>query len=76
MNALDYLKRYGWKKAEKVAVSAGTTPAYFRQVAYGHRRPSYELARKLVEASKNKLDVLSLLKTKEAKKLRESEKAA
>ena len=48
-------RRIGWwycirsDKAYLDAVSdaCGTTPGYLRQLAYGHRRPSFELAIRL-----------------------------
>jgi transcriptional regulator with XRE-family HTH domain len=66
MDALTYLNLYGKEKATKVAKKAGTNYAYFSQIAYGHRRPSVELALKLVEASKQELDFVSLLTHKSA----------
>lgn len=51
MDAHAFLEKHGRRTAEKVAKAAGTNYAYFNQIAYGHRRPSPELARKLVKAS-------------------------
>ncbi len=39
----------------------GTSPAYFTQIAYGHRRPSVGLAQQLAEASGGRLSVTALL---------------
>lgn len=51
MDALAFLERHGREVAERVSVQAGTTYAYFNQIAYGHRRPSPDLARELVAAT-------------------------
>jgi hypothetical protein len=64
MDALDYLKKYGRGRAEKVSVDAGTTMAYFEQLAYGFRRPSYDLAERLVKASEGEMDTPSLMQAK------------
>jgi transcriptional regulator with XRE-family HTH domain len=39
----------------------GTSPAYFTQIAYGHRRPSVKLAQRLAEASNGRLSTAALL---------------
>lgn len=44
-----------------VAEKAGTTLAYFKQLAYRARRPSVALAKKLVTESDERLDFVSLL---------------
>lgn len=71
MDALKYLEKHGKEAAERVAKKAGTNMAYFSQIAHGHRRPSVELAERLVSASAEEtpaadeqLDLLSLLKSK------------
>lgn len=61
MNALEFLNEYGRDEAERVAVAAGTKYAYFNQLAYGHRRPSVELAQELVRASGGRLKFDALL---------------
>ena len=63
MNAKQFLKQYGTEEADKVAAKAGTTHAYFLQLVAGTRRPSSELAQKLVEASEGRLDFACLLKS-------------
>jgi hypothetical protein len=68
MNAIDFLKYFGQTETEAVAKTAGTTLAYFKQIAYRHRRPSPELAEKLEEASSGRLDFRSLLSQKRKKK--------
>lgn len=51
MDAFSFLEKHGKDLCERVAKLAGTNYAYFSQIAYGHRRPSPDLARKLVSAS-------------------------
>lgn len=64
LSALEYLNRFGWKATEALAIDAGTNRSYFSQIAYGHRRPSYELAQLLVEKSGNVLSLLKLLESR------------
>lgn len=73
MNALSFLEKHGKEIATAVAAKAGTNWAYFSQLASGHRRPSVDLAKKLVAASEDiipepaeRLDLLALLGAKEA----------
>ena len=76
MNAREFLDEFGTKEAEKVATRAGTNLAYFAQLACGARRPSFDMAERLVAASEGKLDVLALMRAKaerdEAKQAAES----
>lgn len=72
MDALSFLEKHGKEVAERVAKAAGTNYAYFSQIAYGHRRPSPDLARELVDASaeaapntEDQLDFDSLLPRKQ-----------
>lgn len=72
MDALSFLEKHGKEKATKVAEAAGTNYPYFNQIAYGHRRPSVDLAVELVAQSaefianaEERLDLLSLLQPKE-----------
>lgn len=64
MDARGYLDKYGRDKAREIAESAGTNLAYFEQLACGFRRPSYELAEKLVAASSGEMDTPSLMTAK------------
>jgi len=73
MDAKAFLQKHGRDKAERVALMAGTNYAYFSQIAAGHRRPSPDLARRLVSASAGvvrkpaeQLDFESLLPSKNA----------
>jgi len=64
MDAATYIELYGRERAEEVCVKAGTTFEYFYKCSRGYRRPSVELAQRLVDASDYKLDFVSLLMTK------------
>lgn len=66
MNAKLFKEIYGVERCKQVADTAGTNYEYFRQIASNHRRPSPELALKLVEASNGELDFASLLAPKAA----------
>lgn len=44
MDARTYLHQYGSEAADRLARQAGTQLAYFKQIAYGARRPSPKLA--------------------------------
>lgn len=61
MNAREFVDKFGWEEAERVALLAGTTRAYFAQLAGGHRRPRLSLAEQLSIASDGRLAVLDLL---------------
>ena len=61
MNAKQFIEHFGIEEAKKVAEKAGTNYPYFSQIAYGHRRPSVDLAKRLVVASDERLDLLALL---------------
>lgn len=66
MDAKTFKERFGKAKCEEVALAAGTNYAYFHQIATGHRRPSVELAQRLVDASRGKLTLIDLLLQKAA----------
>lgn len=61
MTALELLKARGDDAAEVLATRAGTTLAYFKQIAYRHRRPSADLAKKLAAVSDGDLDAAEML---------------
>lgn len=72
MEPLAFIEKHGKDVATKVAEAAGTNWPYLSQIGHGHRRPSVELAEKLVEASEQlipnadeRLDFVSLMKSKE-----------
>lgn len=57
----DFIAKFGRDELAVVAKTAGTTLGYLsEQVANGHRRPSPELAFKLVTASKGRLRLSDL----------------
>jgi hypothetical protein len=76
MDAKTYISKYGRDSAKQVAESAQTTIEYFNQIASGHRRPSVSLAERLVVASKNELDFVSLLTVKSTQHQSKSAEAA
>lgn len=61
MDARAYLDAVGEDAAEAACIAAGTKLVYLKQIAAGVRRPSPELAEKLVEASGGRLDFKTLL---------------
>jgi hypothetical protein len=61
MTALEYLKARGEPETEALAVRAGTTLAYFKQIAYRHRRPSPDLAQRLAAESFGALSAADLV---------------
>lgn len=61
MTALEFLKAHGEEKTEALAVRAGTTLAYFKQIAYRFSRPSPELAQRLAAGSEGDLDASELV---------------
>lgn len=65
MDAKQFLDEFGRDAATRVAESAGSNYAYFSQLAYGHRRPSVDLAERLIEASEGKLTFEGLLRGKQ-----------
>lgn len=51
MNAREFLECHSRQQLEAFCAKAGTNRAYFSQIAYGHRRPSPEMCRRLEAAS-------------------------
>lgn len=51
MDAKKFYEEFGKKEAERVAIEAGTTMEYFKQLMYGNRNPSHKLAVKLETSS-------------------------
>lgn len=64
MDAQTFKDTFGIEESERVAIAAGSNYAYFHQIATGHRRPSVDLAEKLVDASEGRLELIALLKAK------------
>lgn len=52
MDARTYLKNHSAEAVEQLALLSGTTLAYFKQIAYGARKPSPELAKRIAENSR------------------------
>lgn len=61
MTALEFLKARGEAEVATLAARAGTTLAYFKQIAYRHRRPSADLARRLAAESNGDLDAAEMV---------------
>jgi hypothetical protein len=61
MTPLEYLKSRGRPATEELCQQAGTTIAYFEQIAYGWRRPSPELAKRLAAGSNGDLDAAEMV---------------
>lgn len=51
MNAREYHDTHDKADLAELCAAAGTNYAYWRQIAYGHRKPSWALARRLEDAS-------------------------
>ena len=51
MDAITFYKSNETRTIESVCERAGTNLAYFKQIAYGHRKPSPALARRLEQES-------------------------
>jgi phosphoribosyl 1,2-cyclic phosphodiesterase len=69
MDAYTYWSEMGTEAAKHVAESAGTSWAYFVHIAHKRKRPSVDLARKLVKHSGGALELEKLLFSKEEKNL-------
>lgn len=76
MNATDFFKIRGTKRAREVAKKAGISYPYFWQISRRLRRPSPQVAERLVEASDHELDFVSLLKVETRKSVNGEESAA
>jgi len=61
MNLKSYIELRGIPAARALAERAGTSYPYLWQCAHGIRRPSVDMAKRLVVASGNDLDFVSLL---------------
>jgi DNA-binding transcriptional regulator YdaS (Cro superfamily) len=60
MDAKQFLLEFR-NEVPTVCQIVGTSPAYFNQIAYGHRRPSVDMAVKLATASGGRMSVTALL---------------
>ena len=68
MDAKTFIDTYGWDEAVRVAKQAGTTREYLYQIANGYRNASPGLARRLVDASDQRLDFMSLVMSTESRR--------
>jgi hypothetical protein len=74
MDARTYLDTHGEPGAQAliaavVAAGGKCTVGYFKQIAYGYRRPSFELGKLMVENDqKRALDLDSLMAARKSKK--------
>lgn len=73
MDLKQFIEEHGRDEARRVAEKAGTIWQYVYQCAEGYRRPSVELAKRLVDASDGRLDLLAMLT---AEKRKDTEAAA
>lgn len=63
MTPLEFMRNRGERETEAVSIRAGTTLAYFKQIAYQHRRPSIALAKRLAAETGGELDVMQMMLT-------------
>ncbi len=61
MNIKTFIKSTPRNERQRIAALAGTTDAYFSQLAGGHRKPSIKLAKKIEIASGNLITRQELL---------------
>lgn len=67
MNVEQYYRKYGMKALDELGAKAGTTRKHLYAMVEGRRRPSVELAERLVEASNFELNFVSILRSKKRK---------
>lgn len=60
VNAREYHDTHDKAAIEEMCAAAGTNYAYWRQIAYGHRKPSWQMAQRLAKASGGQLTVREL----------------
>lgn len=60
MNAHEYHIEHDRADIDEMCAAAGTNYAYWRQIAYGHRKPSWQMAQRLAKASGGRLTVRDL----------------
>lgn len=66
MDAMTYWKWYGKPHCERLCAQVGTTYNYWKHICNQQKRPSVDLARKLVAASNGELSLEKLLFDKHA----------
>ena len=64
VSAMTYWKRHGIKHCEQLAIACGTSYDYWKQIANLRKRPSIELARRLVALSQGEMSLEMLLTPK------------
>jgi hypothetical protein len=64
MDAMEYWKQAGIEATRKACREAGTTYEHFKHIAHKRRRPSVELANKLIKASNGQMTFEKLLFSK------------
>lgn len=65
MDAMTFWKLAGIEKTRRVCFDAGTTYEHFKHIAHKRRRPSVELANKLIKASDGQMTFEKLLFSKD-----------
>lgn len=61
VSAMTFWQRHGAARCARLAQDAGTSYGYWKQIANQRKRPSIELARRLVQASQGELSLDLLL---------------
>lgn len=61
MNLKELLKIEGREKIKELCAVCGTNYAYYKHMAAGRRRPSIDLARRMIEASNERLTLKDLI---------------
>jgi hypothetical protein len=64
VSAMTYWQRHGIKHCEQLAIACGTSYDYWKQIANLRKRPSIELARRLVALSQGEMSLELLLTPK------------
>ena len=63
-SAMEFWKMAGIEKTREVCEAAGTSYEHFKHIAHKRRRPSVELANKLIKASGGQMSFEKLLFSK------------
>ena len=64
LSAMEFWKEAGINITRKVCEDAGTSYEHFKHIAHKRRRPSVELANKLIKASNGRMSFEKLLFSK------------
>ena len=65
LSAMEYWNMAGIYKTREICIEAGTTYEHFKHIAHKRRRPSVELAHRLIKASGGKMSFEKLLFSKD-----------